>query len=626
MAQELKPFIAKTTNVPEFIKKVAKKFEIPPSKIDFDILNVSTGVKLPGKSTYTPLSPKLKEKLNEDAFLKSGKIDIKQSYEINIRYRHAKEPINLVLEMVIDRFHSKATAVVKKESQMERSGPIFENLVEEVNKKKVRQGMLINIRDGGMREALQECASQIVAGGKLTNDVKVPIATWVTPIPTSNDKLIFHYNKKSTEDKNMAHIDYADRGFVQEVSEGELVVEYQEPVPGTPGRTFKGLHLPVSRPKFVYKKALKADPKTIKIEKSEHGVKFYAKKDGFVSIAKRVLRIGEDLEVSSINLKETGHIVTDLDKNITITTHGSEEEDDIGTNMKVETTNINIGGGIASGAEVKAEKVVVGGSTHATSKIICKEAQINNLRGYLQCKTAKINKIEGGDVYAEKVKVGIMAGGKIHGDHIDINEFGSNITLFAKNSVRIRNTEGGGENTIVIDPGATKEDRIKIRLISNELSEMQAKRKYLFGKYQALNAVIKRNKPAFEEIKARIMQDRAKGHTTQKIFLDKYKSYQVELKKGKKLREQVQDLDLKINSKSKQVNKYQGEVLNAVIYNEDTWKDYNKIIFRTLSPPKEYVFLPPENDYAREIRLRRKDEENEEEGYEVYVVGRDDKK
>ncbi|MCV6608127.1 MAG: FapA family protein [Campylobacterales bacterium] len=623
MTNDFKPFISKTSNIPEFIKKVSKKFKVQPSRIDFDILNVSTGVKLPNGDKYVPLSPKVIEKINNDeAFLRSSKIDIKQSYEVNIRPKLAQQPIKLSLEVGVDKYHTKATGVLKKESTFEHTTDIEDILIDEINKRKIKLGMLVNVKDDDLRATIKECAQEIKNHGNILDDIKLPLANWVAPTPTNNDKMIFHYNKKTiSEDEK---IDYADRGFVQEVNEGDLVVEYKKSSLGVAGRGFNGKHIPITRPRDIFKDSLKPDKETIRIEKTDSGFLYYAKKEGFVSVKNKILKIGEDMAVTSINFKETGNIVTDLDKNITITTNGGEGEDDIGTNMKVETSNINIGGNIGSKAEVKAINVVVHGSTHGTSKITCTDANVNNLRGFLQCQTADINQFEGGDLYCKKAVIKKAKGGKIHCEELEIDELDSNVTIFAKNRVYIKNMDSGGENTIVMDAGATKQDRIKIRLVVNEVNELKARKKVYLGKYQALNNVIKRNKPGVDEIKKRLDKEKAKGISSEKIFVDKYKAYQDDLKKAKKLREEIQKVDEKHKIKVAQVNELQSVVLASSVINEDTWKGYNKIMFKTMMPPKEYVYLPEEEDYAREIRIRQKSLEDVEEGFEIYVVGQDE--
>ncbi len=626
MANEFKPFISKTANIPEFIKKVSKKFQIPPSKVDFDLLNVSTGVKIPSGDKYYPAKGKIAEKLKEDAFLKSSKVDIKQSYEINVRPKLAKEPIRLVLEIAIDKFHTKATGILKKQSVFETTSGLEEILKEEINKKKVKLGMIINVRDEGLDEAIRKVVKLIRERGKLLDDEKIPIANWVAPVPTLHDKLIFHYNKEMSQDTKNEKIDYADRGFVKEVSDGDLIIEYNKPRVGSPGRAFTGRFIPVKKPLAIYRSAFKVDGESVRTETEGGNVFYYAKKDGFVSLKGKVLRIGEDMALSSINFKETGNIVTDLDKNITITTNGGEGEDDIGTNMKVETTNINIGGNIGSGAEVKAVNVVVHGITHNTSKIICTDAKIHNLRGQLSSKTAEIEMLEGGVVSCETAKIKRAKGGKIYCHSVEIDELDSNVTIFAKSTVKIRNMDVGGENRIIMDAGATKHDRIKIRLAINELTELRAKRKMLFSKYQGLNSVLKRNKPGIDEIKARLDRDKEKGVSSEKIFIDKYRAYQEDLKKAKKQREEIVGVDFKIEQKNKQVEEVQDVILNASVINEDTWKGFNKITFKTMMPPQEYSFAPEENEYAKEIRIKQKNPDDIEDGFEVYVVGKEKEK
>jgi hypothetical protein len=109
--------------------------------------------------------------------------------------------------------------------------------------------------------------------------------------------------------------------------------------------------------------------------------------------------------------------------------------------------------------------------------------------------------------------------------------------------------------------------------------------------------------------------------STEKVFLDKYKAYKLDVKKLRKLKEELQVVEFEVIKKNKIVNSLQGIVLKSSVINEDKWRGFNKITFKTLVPPMEYSFSPEEGEYAREIRLRRKNEDDVDEGFEVYVVG-----
>lgn len=622
MNSTFKSFISKTGNIPELLKKAAKKFDVPLNSVDFDILKITTGIKLPQYDSFAPINDAIKEKIKDDKFLLKRQIDIKETYEINVRPKLANEPIKLVLDVGVDKFHSKATGTLKKESKFHSTDSLFENLLGEIHKKMVKLGILIGVRNEPLETALKEIIPKIISDGFLMNDIKIPLSHWVTPTPTVHDKLIFHYNKQETFEDENGNIDYANRGFVKEVKTGDLIVEHVVPKTGFPGRGFNGRYFKVAKPQENYKKAFLPDPATIEVVEKENGnTEYIAKKDGFIKISDKVLKVGSELDLEAINFKETGNIVTDLDKNITIKTGGSGEDDDIGSNMKVKTSNIDVAGNVGSHAEINAVNVIVRGQTHQTSKIECKNAKITNLRGELKCEKAKIDSLEGGVVHANSVVIKKLKGGKVYAKEVKIGSLGVNNHIRAVVKVHILKTEEGGENIIVMDPGATKNERIRIRTLLSQREELNAAKQIVERKYNNINNVILRNQKSAEELKVKIDAELEGGRQPNIAFINKYKTYLKDLKKCKELRAEFKEADTKLKQKNIQISRVQSNVLKAVIQNEDIWRGYNKISFKTLAPPMEYEYLPEENEYATAIRLKQKNIDDVNEGFEIKAMG-----
>ncbi len=325
---------------------------------------------------------------------------------------------------------------------------------------------------------------------------------------------------------------------------------------------------------------------------------------GYVTFQDGRLVVGDTLELDSLDFKHTGNIAAGLDKDVKISVKGKDaSEDHIGPNTKVEASEIDLAGSVANGAVVKAVRVGIEGQTHSTSRISATDsAKIAVHRGWLETNHAEIGRLEHGRVSADEVIVDRVMGGTIAARRITIGTLHSHANLIASEQIIIKQLVGG-ENRIYIEAAAAKGDKAEYKELMESVKTLRKKREEVHRKYSAKHALIKRNKPQADDLKARIDADRAAGRTPPSAFVDRYRNFLEDLKNAKYLHTQLKEIDEELGTSEDRLTLLQDGVLKAVIINKDIWRNYNEIRFRTINPPKEILYVPPENAKLTQIKL-----------------------
>ena len=352
-----------------------------------------------------------------------------------------------MISLSVDKYYTIAQAVIKKESQISFVPNLYDILISELNKRKVRNGILINLLDDKMKEDVSKLATKVRINDRLLEDFTVELCRWATPKPTIDDALIYHYKEKGDGKKAPGpndRVDYADRGFVQSVQKGDLLAEYVKPFQGSAGRNFRGIFIPAREPRIEHIPEFTPDSETIDVKEDEKHILYYAKRNGYVRSDNSYLQVSDTLEVDKISFKSTGDVKTGLDKDVKIDIAGGDAgEDNVGPNTKVEAAEVSLAGSIANGASIIAKVVHIGGSTHQTSKIDAEAVDVNIHRGTLNASEAHVQRNENGRIYADHIHVEQMIGGMAVGKIVEIDVLKSNAIIVASQEIRIKELIGG---------------------------------------------------------------------------------------------------------------------------------------------------------------------------------------
>lgn len=599
-------FIKRTDNIGKTIRQIAREYNVAPQSIDFDILRTVTELAEP-EHDFVELDHEHAQRLLEDAYLMQPDLQLRQIHEINVRPRHSDEAVKLEMSISVDKFYTRAIANLKKSSVIPYTSNLTEVIIGEINKRKARNGMLINLRDKSMREAIAKLATKIRINGKLLQDYEIELTRWVEPKPTIDDKLIFHTGSDEKLDgpDEKKRVDYADRGFVQAVNAGDLICEYVKPRQGVPGRNFRGEYLEAKEPDSSHAPAFTPDAESVDVAENDRRILFSAKRNGYIQLDEKELKVGDKLEVGDISFKTTGDIKAGTDKEVKINVKGEDvTEDHIGPNTKVSASEVSVSGSIANGARIRGNTVKVDGQTHKTSKIIAGDAHINIHRGELEAKTAEISRLEYGTVTGDHVVVQQAIGGTISGKVVEVKQLKSHTTIIASHQVRIRDLEGG-ENKIYIQAAASKSEKKRLDKLVADREALTQERKEAEKEYKKYKEIVRLNKPQADDMKEKILRDKKLGKTPPYAFVQRYKRFLEEMKEAKTLQDKLEMVEKRLGKVLDDINVIQDAVFSAEVICDSGWINHNTLIYKLLDPPTEFTFVPKQSYRGQPLKLVR---------------------
>lgn len=602
---KLKTLSVTTNNIPKAYLSASEKMGLEPKELDFKLLKVETTIKVAEDADFEPISGEHATILKSKELLLNPELKFKQTYKVLFE-RRTPHKFFLKAQLEVDKSHSMAKAKILKSSQFPQGPDLKKWLVYEINKFKIKHHILLGIFDWHMKEDIAKLAAYLAKQGKLEKDVDITLSRWpVPPTLTQDDALIEHYKKKV--DEAQKKINHAERDFSVFIKSGMLVLEYVKPAEGITGRDFAGHLVEAREPVVSHEPQFVIDTQTLEAKEDEHSTKYYAKKDGYVIMESGMLLISDEIQMDSIDLKSTGHVTSDTDKEISISIKGDATEDKIGPNMKVEVSNLSMGGSVAEGAEIRGKDIQIGGQTHLTSKIYTEKAKIKVHKGYLEAKEAKITSIESGVIYADTIDADMAIGAELHGKNIHIKEIKHHCVIEFSESLTIDKVQGE-ENKFLLTAFAPKDEGEALEALFEQLQndkELLAKKEHLF---QKLTDQVNKNKKNLELLEENIKEIRSTKQEPNESILKRYNTLVGERESHEKLQKEIATMSEAIGTMNETVEKQQEALFSARIHVKSRWHGYNEIYFNMLSPKKVIKYIPKEGYGPEEVFIGINDE------------------
>jgi len=316
------------------------------------------------------------------------------------------------------------------------------------------------------------------------------------------------------------------------------------------------------------------------------------------------------MEIESVDFKSTGSIETDLNADVKINIKESDIfKDAIGPGMSVETSELHVEGNIASGASIRARILEIKGQTHKTATIEADKAMIAVHRGSVTGKDIEIDRLEGGYVNGDTVKVRSVIGGEIVGRNIYIEELTSNASIRASELIDIKKVKGNN-NKLVIDPTVTKQYSQKIEDIKEEINKLNISIKPMPKILEAKKRTIEANRGVIEDIKHKIIELKNDGKTPPASLLGKIKEYQKMVNEYNRILKDFKETKHRISYLNESLQSAQDQIFSAKIVNHGTWKEFNEVKFKLIYPPIEVTYNTKDGEVIREITLNKMNDED----------------
>jgi len=599
----VRPTVVRTQNVAKELFNIAKSYDVKPEMLDFNILDVQTYKRVEEKDTeWESISNEELYELDDKTELLNPSFQLKQTYEIEI-FSKSKEHTMLCQDMKIavgaNASKCKVYLSIAAGSFVSYNPGLESGLLLEINKRKIRAGILINIFDEMVADVASKISARVRVAEKLQfeKNETILIAEAYEPTATTNDALIFHYEESKNVDEH-EKVDYSSRDFIQSVKKDEVLIEYIKPQNGKPGRNCRGEYMQPQEPVVSNEVTFNVDD-TIRFEESETSVKYLAAQNGYIALEDNTYTIKKEVDVGEISFKTTGSISSGVDSDVNISVSESDaEKDAIGTGMHVEVTEIDIDGNVGSNAVVVAKKATVAGQTHKSASITADKLDINIHKGKASGHNIHITRLEHGHVDGEIVNISQAQGGTVKAKEIEIELCASHVKATATRRIEIQKLQGS-ENTFTIDPLLSKNIQSSLNENKEEISSLEKDIKELQANIKKYTKIVEEGKPAFLDIKKRLIHYKKKGVKMPESFVKKYKEFQsLEFS----LKEYEETLSRKTDQLSLQTTRtasFQDNIFDARVINNDRWIGYNEIKFKLVDPAIELVYKPHEGSHEK---------------------------
>ncbi|QCT94725.1 DUF342 domain-containing protein [Caminibacter mediatlanticus TB-2] len=554
-------------NVNEELIKVSKEYNIPLSSLDFDVLSVKTYIKLKDED-FIEADKEALLHLQDRDFLLNEDLEIKQVYQIKIKKFKLNPDFEILGKLEINKNYTIANFIFSPKSNIKEFNEV--KFYEEMNKKKLRSSLFINLFDDKLKEDIKNL-SKIYK--ELKEEYKVELCRGIDQIPTINGKIIYHYKKHKKSIK---------KELIYPIKKNELVIEIIKPKEGRVGRNCKGKIIPIEKLKDFTIPEIDFDEKTIEKKEDENKISYFSKKDGYVVFEENKYLIKDELDINQINIK-TGN-VTNAERGVKINVKESDLlKEAIADDMVVESEELRVKGNVGNKAKVKAKKLIIEGQTHKNAIIYATNSKINKHKGFLEGKNIEINSLENGRVIGKNVKVKMAMGGEIIAHSVEIENLLSHTKIYALKIIVINNLKGE-ENLLVISPKRVLKEKNTDELLK-EVEEIEHSMFILKREIKKKKETIDKNKSAYEQLKNTYNENKKRGKSTSSSILMKLKEYKLFYEKYEKLMKKYKNLKKEKEELLEIIDNIQNAIYNAKIVSKTPWIAYNRIEFDLLEPP-----------------------------------------
>ncbi len=620
-SRKIRPTVVRTKNVAKELMKMAKSYEIKVDDLDFSILEVQTFTRMKEEKKevdWEEIEAHKLYELDDKTALLNKNFQIMQMYEIEIFAKNTAEDLYKDFKIAVGANATKCKVYlsIKEGASVSYNNRFEKDLFVMINKRKVRAGILVNVFDEMLDGVVSKISADVQVAKTLTYDKSETILIAQSPEPTktTDDALIFHYNKKEEVDDN-TQVDYSQRGFIQSVLKDELLIEYIKPQNGKPGRNCRGEYLSPKEPRTSNFPTFEVDD-TIKVVETDKSIRYSAKENGYIALEKNMYLIKTDIDIGEISFKTTGSISTGLNSDVSISVKERDAiKDAIGVGMEVEVSEIHIEGNVGSSAKVKALTAVVDGQTHKTAQIRADSLKINTHKGKAYGKNIHITRLEHGTVDGDIVAIGQAVGGDIRAKEITIGLCASYVKATASKFIEIKKLQGS-ENIFTIDPLLKKESQKALEDNQIKIQELQNDIRDIKKEIEKYTLIVKDNQDSFNDVKKRLMHYKKNGVKMPASFVKQYKKFKKVTDHLLSIKNEYIEKKEHLIVANAKTSSFQESIFDARIINRDKWVGHNEIKFMLVEPPIELSYKPQEGSSEKIFALVEVDEEQ----YEIQAV------
>ncbi|MBS4241045.1 DUF342 domain-containing protein [Campylobacter vulpis] len=429
-------------------------------KLDFRILDFNTFcIKRNPERSKSYTQNELEVFYSNDFFVKNYD-EFYQKFKIEIFTKAEENPFKFSLKTNANLTLLKACLDYEK---FDPTLDLKENLRQALYKILIKNQFLLLRLDKELEAHLDQCVSLLKENK--AKGFEFVVAQGVDKIEHQKAQLIFYRNVGETASEDRG---YDERGYTQPVEKDELLFEFIHKKIGKEGRNLKGELLTLEPLEKVANSIILKD-ESIYATNLPDKTQYFSAKYGFLTKDIEGFSVSNSLKISRVDLKNTGSIKTDLDKEINVEVSNKNFNDDAVKSgiVSIKAANVNIEGHVGA-TELKATKIQISGATHAKSKIYAQSAFIANHKGFFEGDVVFIKNLERGKIKAKNVYVKHCIASKIEADNIFIEDLFTDSKLYPKkNLIILKNMKSN--NRIKVSPETLINNEYK-----DEMEELRA--------------------------------------------------------------------------------------------------------------------------------------------------------
>ncbi|MBZ7991261.1 MULTISPECIES: flagellar assembly protein A [unclassified Campylobacter] len=594
----MEKYIIKTDKPYDELTNYANRYRKDINNLDFKVLHYETIITKDGMS-QTLLEHEL-EVFNDDKFFNDD-MEIKQIYEIEI--------IDNIVPLIDFKIgtNKNLTKVVANFSAINYDDKIefaeyIENIRDLINKKFIKAGLLLGIREFTFQEQLVKMLKAFES--KQIMEASIVLAKGIEPINAINSETKLYYKDKKVDEN--AKIDYSQRGFINAISKDELIIEFIKPIKAVNGKDLKGNIINATNSNIISEPDFKVS-ENIRMLEDDLSIKYYANINGYVTFVYRdkLYDIKDSVSVQAVEFKTTGSIDAGINKDITLNVDEQDYlKDAVGANLSIEVSTLNVKGNIAQNSVVKAKIANIGGQTHSKSKIYAKKINIEVHRGYCEGEDIEVNRLENGVIIGKNVRVKHALGGKIIANKVMIDTLTTNTTIEVSDIAVVKECLGENNKFLV----SASKSPIIVKSLEKTLGQLAEVNKNLLSLPKIIDSkksIIDANKDSIMQIKQRLAEMKQSNIIPPTAFLQKIRDYQNVVLEYNDLITKLKDFKDKHKDLEDDLKRLQNKVYEAKVINTKRWANLNEIKFKLLYPDIELTYNTKEYEDLYCLKLER---------------------
>ncbi|MGX2985584.1 hypothetical protein ACWIWK_09025 [Helicobacter sp. 23-1048] len=337
-------------------------------------------------------------------------------------------------------------------------------------------------------------------------------------------------------------------------------------------------------PKEKIAREIVFDEKLFSKEEKDEYVSYTALQKGYVSVKQGYLKMFESNEFKEVNLRNVGHLLGGVNKDIVVTISGQNPEDDaVGRGMVIEATQIDIMGSVGEKARIIGKEVTIHGQIHQSAFVQCETCNIDFVKGTVIANELRIKNSEMANLDAKNIKIDIATGGQIRAQNLTINKLYSHSKIYFSGTLQIKSVEGG-ENELYISPDCYYGIRNVVEESNEFIQKCTNKVNKLLQLLNKENENIRKSKPIVAQLKSIIDEKKRLKEPIDKKIKNAMAEYIALVKNAEFLKERIATVQNAAKAKNEELKHIDEELQNAKIITRGSWKRHNEIFYEHIFP------------------------------------------